>query len=238
MNELIQRNDSALSVQFTAEAAAQKNTALELSGVIGKVTTPEENAAAVGAQMELQKMHNLIEKARKAAKEPVLEYGRKIDVAARDFAAEVDEELLRLSQLIGDFQALEQARLRAAEQARRDELLRIEQEKAAAIAMAQSHEQVEAIVEHFGNKAALEAAGPAPQAARAEGQVVKTDWEITVTNPYELAKFHPGCVNITPRLSEIKQMLNDGVTLKGVTARKITKAGVRVTTGTQALIEV
>jgi hypothetical protein len=76
------RDDAKLTVSFTPEAVALKDTALELSGVIGKVTNADENAAAVAAQVEIQKVRSLAEKARKAAKEPVLEYGKRIDAAA------------------------------------------------------------------------------------------------------------------------------------------------------------
>lgn len=73
-------------------------------------------------------------------------------------------------------------------------------------------------------------------ATRAYGQVVKTDWEIVVTNPYELAKFHPDCVKIEPLMMPIKQALNAGISVKGVKAEKITKTSVRA--GTSPLIDV
>jgi hypothetical protein len=73
-------------------------------------------------------------------------------------------------------------------------------------------------------------------AQRTAGQVVKTDWEITVVNPYELAKFHPDCVKIEALLTPIKQALNAGIAVKGIKAEKITKSGVRA--GTSPLIEV
>ena len=65
-------------------------------------------------------------------------------------------------------------------------------------------------------------------ATRAAGQVLKTDWIITVKNPYELAKFHPDCVKVEPLLGPIKRLLAEGVTVKGVTAEKIIVAGVRL----------
>ena len=131
---LIQRNDAALTVSYTAEAIALKDSALALSGVVGKVTNADENQAAVSAQSEIHKVRTLAEKARKAAKEPVLEYGKRIDAAAKSFVAELDEEMLRVSKLIGDFQALEQQKARAAEQLRVQELANIEREKAEALA--------------------------------------------------------------------------------------------------------
>lgn len=74
-------------------------------------------------------------------------------------------------------------------------------------------------------------------ATKSFGQVVKSDWEITVTNPYELAKFHPDCVRIEPLLQPIKQALNAGITVKGISARKVIKTNVRIG-NSSALIDV
>lgn len=235
---LIQRNDSALTVSFTSEAVALKDSALALSGVVGRVSNADENQAAVSAQCEIHKVRTLAEKARKSAKEPVLEYGKRIDAAAKAFMAELDEEMLRISKLIGDFQTLEQAKARAAEQLQVQELAKIEREKAEALSKVTSHEQADAIQAHFDEQAQQTAVVAPVAPIRAEGQVVKTDWEITITNPYELAKFHPACVKIEARLSEIKQLLNEGVTIKGITATKVTKASVRVSSDRKSLIEV
>lgn len=225
---LIQRNDAALTVSYTAEAVALKESALAIAGIVGKVSNADENQAAVSAQSEIHKVRTLAEKARKSAKEPVLEYGKRIDAAAKVFMAELDDEMLRISRLIGDFQALEQMKARAAEQLRTQELAKIEREKTEALAKVTSHEQADAIQAHFAEQVQQTATVAPVAPIRAEGQVLKTDWEIVVTNPYELAKFHPACVKIEPRLSEIKQLLNEGITIKGITATKVTKASVRL----------
>lgn len=54
------------------------------------------------------------------------------------------------------------------------------------------------------------------------------DWEVTVTDVWLLAKSHPGCVKIEPRISEIKSLLNNGVKVAGVNAVRIQKSGVRL----------
>lgn len=112
-------------------------------------------------------------------------------------------------------EAAEKARLEA-------EALRKESEKSAATAAEKS-----AQVEEKAATAIYAESRPI-QATRETGQVVKTDWEITVTNPYDLARFHPNAVKIEPMLGEIKRMLNEGYEVKGVSARKVTKASVRV----------
>jgi membrane protein involved in colicin uptake len=71
------------------------------------------------------------------------------------------------------------------------------------------------------------------QATRVAGQTVKTDWEIEVVNPYELARLHPDCVKIEPLMTPIKAALNQGRTVAGITANKVTVANVR--TGRQTL---
>lgn len=224
---IIRRDDANLLVSFTEEAVKMRDDALALSGVVGKVTNADENTSAVLAQTELQRILKLAEDARVACKAPVLDFGKKIDSAKKAFVADLDAEMLRVSTLVGNFQAVEQAKARAAENARLAELSRLEKEKAEALAKANSHEQIDAIQEHYANKIAVEAAPPTAP-VRADGQVVKQDWDITVSNPYELAKYHPACVKIEPRLSEIKQLLNDGVTVKGIVATRVTKSSVRL----------
>lgn len=235
---LIVRDDAKLSVSYTAEAQKLKEVALASAAMVGKVTNAEENAAAVAAQVEIQRVRAMAEKARTAVKAPVLDYGRRIDAAAKEFLAELDEEMLRVSKLVADFQQLEQQRARAAEQLRQAELAKIEREKLEALTKAKSHDQIDAIQAHYNEVAAQSCVtAPIPPPVRADGQSVRTDWEITITNPYDLAKFHPSCVNISPRLAEIKALLNEGVTVRGIKAEKVTKAGVRIGR-TPAAIEV
>lgn len=225
MSALIVRNDAQLSIAFTEEANALKETALTAAALIGKVTNANEQAEAVTAQREIQQVLSQVEKARRACKEPVLEYGRKIDDAAKRFKEDLDAEMLRISRMVGDFQQLEQAKERAALAARNEELSRLEREKAAAVAQAKSHEQLDAIAEHFDRKAQ---AMPVVTAARVEGQIVRQDYEVEITDIWLLARLHPTCVEIKPRLSEIKELLKTGAKLSGVKATPIVKSTVRV----------
>ena len=119
-----------------------------------------------------------------------------------------------------------EAARKAAEEARK-------QEREAIKAAALSADEARRVQEAAQNAAAAES--KPITATREKGQRVKTDWEITVTNPYELAKFHPDCVTITPLLTPIKQALNMGFTVKGVHAVKKIIASVRVGQSTEAL---
>src|SRR5690348_11672187 len=150
---LIRRNDAALTVEFTQSAIALKNQALEAAANIGKVVDAATQEAAVLAQRELANVLTLVEKARKEAKDPVLTYGRAIDDAARNFVQDAREEQLRLARLVGDFQQLEQERVRRAQQAENERLAALEREKAAELAKAKSHEELDKIQDKFNTRA-------------------------------------------------------------------------------------
>lgn len=126
---LVVRDDSRLSFNYTEAANAMKESALAVGALVGRVTNAEENQIAVNAQGEISRMIAVAEKARVAAKEPILNFGRLIDTQAKKFVEDLKAELLRIAQLTADFQQLEQARVRAAEQARLAEQRKLEDER-------------------------------------------------------------------------------------------------------------
>lgn len=222
---LIVRDDSKLAIAFTPSACEMKESALATAAAIGRVSTPEENTSAVEAQTELKRLLDTCEKARKEAKAPVLDFGHQIDDSVKAFVRDVAAEFFRVTKLVADFQALELAKQRAAEQARREELEKIEREKQAELAKANSHEELEKVQERY-NEAAR--AVPAVKQVRAEGQKVSEDWEITVTDIHLLYRHHPNCVDMSPRVSEIKALVKAGTIPKGVHAQKNVNATVRL----------
>jgi hypothetical protein len=197
------------------------------------VASAAENRLAVQAQAALQSLVSAVEKARKACKEPVLTIGRKIDQAAKDFVNDVDADLIRVSRLIGDFAQLEQARARAAEKLHKDELSRLERERAEAQAKATSHDELDQIAEDYCQKAAAIQTPPEP--VRADGQRITNDWEIVVTDIHKLYRHRPYCVKLEPLLAEIKNLLRDGTTPEGVLAKPIVKASVRLSAAPQTI---
>lgn len=229
---LMVRDDARGLVSFGTEAHALRDEALEKSALIGKVTNPDEQARAVEAQVALHTVSLGVEKARKECKEPVLLFGKRIDDTAKKFIEEVKAEELRIARLIGDFQQLEQARVRAEEQARNAKLAEMEREKARAMTQATSHDQMDAIAEHFNQKAAEV---PVPVVEKAQGQVATQDWEIEVTDAALLFRAYPHCVRLVPVLSEIKALLKAGVKPVGVSAVPIVRAGVRLAAARKAI---
>lgn len=222
---LIIRNDASLSVLWTDKAKALKIDALEIGALIGKVTNAAEQQEAVKAQQAIQNILSAAEKARKSCKEPVLEFGRTIDASAKGFVAELIEEMTRISTLIGNFQATEQAKQRAAEALRQKELAELDYQRMEAVKNAKSPDEVAAIADHFADKA-KERCQEIVQPIRAEGQIVRHDWTIEITDIWLLARCHPTCVKIEPRISEIKELLKTSAKLQGVKATEITKASV------------
>jgi hypothetical protein len=103
--------------------------ALEAAAIIGRVSTPEENARAVDAQRVVVAAKGLVEKARKQLKEPVLDFGRQIDATAKQLVAPLEPEEMRLAKLLGDYQQLQEAKRKAEEAARLLEEKRIEMER-------------------------------------------------------------------------------------------------------------
>lgn len=223
---LIRRDDSRLSIDFTPAALELKSKALEVSALIGKVNDASSQEAAVQAQQQLSEALALVEKARVACKQPVLDFGRLIDSKAREFATELKEEQLRIAKLVGDFQFLEQERVRRAQQAENERLAALEREKAAELAKAKSHEELDKIQEKFDTRATQEAPQKPIAPVRAAGQRVVEDFEIIVSDIHLLYRAHPNCVKMEALVGEIKSLLKAGVTVRGVIAKPIVKAGV------------
>lgn len=281
---LVIRDDARMDFRYNAEADKIKSLALELSALIGNVRNADEQQLAVNAQAEITRVLSLAEKARVAAKDPVLNFGRLIDTKAKAFIAELKEEQLRIATLVGNFQQLEQARVRAAEQVRLAEERRLQEErrqaeqkaledaaaakrkldeeaaaiarKAAeaknaeqrakaeqerielkrqrALAVAKSHDDLDRI---NANHAEQVAALPVEQITKAEGQKVSQVWDIIVSDVWLLARSHPNCVKIEALKSEIKSLLDAGVKVAGVIAKREIKASTTARTE-RAAIEV
>lgn len=310
---LVIRNDAERTIAFLPQATKMKEEALGMAALVGKVENAAENEKAFAAQSALAELRRQVEKARVAAKEPVLDFGRKIDAAAKAFVSDIGNEEMRIATLIGDFQQLEQAKARAAEKARQleaervererqaelrriaeeqarvererqaelrriaeaeqaakraldaeraradqlareatnakeraeaekrrkemeiraakereeSERARIELERAQALAASESHKAFDAANERFNNEQAAVVSAPVAAPVRAEGQTVKTDVEITVSDIWLLAKAHPTCVKIEPRIAEIKTLLAAGVKVAGIITKEVTKSSAR-----------
>lgn len=238
---IIRINYATLTAEPVEEAIALRESVLDKSAAIARVTDADEQRVAVESQAEIATLLRDAEKARVSCKEPVLEFGRNIDLRAREFVADLKLECNRIAGLIGEFQALEQKRAMAREAERNEQLLQVERDRHAALAQATSHDQVDAIQTHFDERVAVEAP-PVSGPPRADGQIVRNEWVVDVTSTWVLAlwaheKGHQECVRINPCMGEIKALLNAGVKVAGVIAKREIKASVRAGTA-RAAIEV
>lgn len=117
------------------------------------------------------------------------------------------------------------------------EAARIESEKlrkAAELKASETAKSVAAVESKAGEAAYFESRPIISTKAR--GQSDREDWEVQILNPYDLAKFHPDCVTITPLMGKIKGVLNEGREVRGVKAKKILVTNQRAEKST--LIEV
>lgn len=289
-----------LAVSVSDRALQLIDEALDASAPVGLVNSPETNRDAVEAQRRLKEVYSAIESARKAAKEPFLEAGRRIDAEAKKLTERIQPELSRVNGLISDYQTklfdLEQARIKAeaeerrriererreaerkaceealrqAEEARRkawgeQEAIRkreeaeratakTEEEKRLSAERAEKERQEAAARAKEAEEAAmvklqeetkrqaelaqqqLEAAQQSKTEVRASGQRITVDYDITVHNILDLVRAHPGCVEMKPRLSEIKLLIKSGMErISGVTWKQIAKSS---TTGKGKVIDI
>jgi hypothetical protein len=218
--------NKSLPIIFTASAQAEKQKAISMAGAIQSVTNADENMGAVSAQLTLRRLIKAVDDGIAPLIDKANDYKKAVWSARDQFKSELEAELLRVTRLAGDFATLEQARVRAEEQARNDRLSQLERERAAALAQAQSHDQFDAISEEYCKRAAE--VEPVQEQARANGQTITQDFEFTVVDIHLLYKCHPNCCKLEPRMSEIRDLLKLGITPKGVVAKPIVKAGVRL----------
>lgn len=118
-------------VSFTAAADEAERLALRRSVVIGSVANADQQAVAVAAQQEVAGAIKLFESAYRACKDPLWELCKKLDNLFKEKKNDLSNEQLRLAKLVGDFQTLEEAKVRAAEAARKLDEERIERERQA-----------------------------------------------------------------------------------------------------------
>jgi hypothetical protein len=237
---LILIDHAGQSATATDQAKALIEEALAKGSLIGAVRNAEDNEEAAAAQTAIKEVQKQIEGAYRAAKDPIVQLGKKLDATYRDLIAELDREYGRIGHLAGEFALAEQRRVKAAEIAAKAELDRLEREKMKALAETSDPVQQTKVLEDFSRRAAVEA--PAPVApVRARGQKVQTDWEIRVVNIIETAKWalmtgRWDALNIEVRKSVINELLKGGMTaIPGLECKQVTSAGVTLPRAQKAI---
>ena len=255
MNALALRNVGSVEIAINPGAIETRDEAISTAGLIINVRNQGQFAAGADALKGLKIVSKAVEMSRTAAKAPVLELGKRIDGAAKDFLAEVDTEILRLTALLTSYE-VEQRRIAAeAERQRQEEERRRQAEEAARMAEITRQQQAAARAELLANteleraaaearRIAAEQAAAIERAAAAErqanlpavveppkvaGTVVREDWTFEVTDLRAFAQAHPDLVEITVRRADVLKMIRGGCRqLAHARIYTETKVGVRV----------
>lgn len=233
MNDLI-LYEQGNQVGIRPDVVRLKESALTQSALIGKVCNTDQQLTASAAAQSIHDLLALVEESRKALKEPHLVAGQRIDKLAREFSEELKAEEARVNLLIGEYVQHEQAKLRDAVTAANDALTELEQRRFKELAAAKDDDERDAINLRY-NDEANQISEQMPKVEKVAGQTAKPDWEITVTDVHQLYRFHSNCVELKPINSAIKELLDAGVSVRGVTAKQIVKVSQRKTKPEKAI---
>jgi len=225
----------------SATAAAQQliEEALSIGALIGSVRTPEENEAANKAQVAIKTVRKQIETAYRAAKDPLFQLGRKLDLKFKELTDELDKENGRIAHLAGEFGLAEKRRLAAEKIAADAAIAKLEAEKHAAIAATPDPVKQVAVIEDYSRRQAMEL--PLPSVARAKGQKIREEWDIRTINVIELARWvlQTGkwdAISIEVRKGVVKELLEGGMaSIPGLECKKVPKAGVTLPRAQKAI---
>lgn len=240
--------------ELNAAAIEEKEHALSIAALIGKVTNKAQNDAAVDAMRRLKNLSNAIERQRKEVTEPFIEAQRALKRMVDAHREELDRENGRLECLVKDFTIAEQRRIREEQEAQERELRRIEAEKQAELKriadeQARLAREAQAATDAAAKQAAeAEQARLAAEAARvteladhraalesrpveitkASGQVIRKQWVIQQINDLQLMRARPDLIRkVEWDMVAIKEILNSGQKLPGVCAVEDLRIGTR-----------
>ena len=209
---------------WTDQAEELKSNALSISALVVTVNNESAQALAVQAQIEVRSVVNRAEAARVLYKAPYLARNKQIDASHGDWVRPLLSEDLRLAEALGNYQERERAKKAHAQACHNQNLLECEREREAACAAAATDEARDLIMEEYSRN--VRDLGPRPEVEQAKGQRVSEDWDWDVTDIHLLARAFPSAVEIKVRRSVVKELLDAGVKVVGINARKVTKSSV------------
>ena len=200
------------SIEIAPDAIERKAELLTTAATVTQVTNDEESSQASFHMRKLAGLRIEVEKCRKAVKQPVLDVGKRIDKAAKEFLADLDTQETRLKKMIGDH-AAEVARRRAereAEERKAAEAARLAREEAErkAAAATESRKMADVIAAKQAERELEAARAARMDAADATHEARPVDnvrfaWDFEVEDMGLLASVKPDFVEITARKSVI-----------------------------------
>lgn len=255
MNALALRNVGSVEIAIDPTAVSARDEAIENANLIVVVRNQNQAVAGAEALRGLRAITKAVESSRTTAKAPVLELGKRIDGAAKQFVADVETEIIRITAMLTAFeieqrriaaeaerQRMEEERKRKAEEfariaeiqrkqeeaARAERMAANERERAAAEARRIAAEQ--AAAEERAAAAERQANLPvAPKPQRVAGTVVREEWTFEVTDLKAFAQANPDLVEITVKRAIVLEKIREGCRqLPHARIYQETKVGVRV----------
>lgn len=204
-------------IEIIAEAFELKANAIRESEQITSVEDGFEASQAADVMATLKQLEKGITDAHKEAKAPVLRIARHIDGLKRDYLSDIESERLRLSRMLGTYQAAEREKQRKAEEeSRRKEREAIEAEKQNQLdAMVSNDEQAlkasDEAIERVRRESAAEIAS---QHSAVKGVRVRTSIKFEIEDVTTLQKHRPDL--FSPDESKIRAALKITQSISGL----------------------
>lgn len=224
---LVALDHARMAVVITPAAIVRRDLALEKSALIGKVKDEAALGDAATALAALQTEQRECEKARKLAKQPVIDYGKKIEFAFEQHVATLESDIRRIQSLISGYQQ-EQRLIREREaQARAAEELRLREEEQERLTEAKTAEEVRAVQERFeAKREALPVVAEAPQV---KGLATQEWWFFEICDPMKFFRAQPGCCKIELLDGQVRAVVANQAAMNGESSKwKAAAAGERV----------
>lgn len=233
---LIIYDPAANAVSVADKANDLIETLLSLAALIPDrdFKSAQEAEKADSIVRQIKEARRAFKKGHEQAKRPLIDAGREIDTAYRELDSKLDPAERYITKRTTNWLLLQQQIKRAEEQKQREELARIEREKAAEIAKAKSLEEVDQVREKFSeqekNIVEVEVVPATPK-----GQSLEMDWEIREVDVHKLYADHPNCCKLEYYPGKVKELLERGIKVSGVKAERVPKTRIR---GKGNLVEV
>lgn len=222
MNALV-RNDSDLTVTIAPEIEEQKNDLLCSSFELIEVENDTDNEKAAVVLKSLRQHVKEVESSRKEIKAPVLAFGKAIDAAAKAHVEDLNKQGMRIAKLSGNFLSAKEAKRRAEIAAENERLAKIERERQAELAKADTHDERDFVNDDYDAKVEAEQVSAPVKDDRPKGQRLIEKIEITVPDVKALYRAYPHLVDLNPRQGDIRELvktLKEGETIPGVAFSK------------------
>lgn len=209
-------------IELSQAAFNARTVALTASGNVKAIASVADLDAAALALTTIKSLVKALEDSRKEVKAPVLEVGRRIDAAAKEYLEPLEVEGKRLSVLVGSYQ---EAQRKKAER-EREEAAKVQAEALAKM-QAQQAAAIEAGDEAAADAARAEAADRIAEAQlavikaegpRLENVTTRTSWKFEVTDPGALFAARPELCVVTPNNAALRAVIkaSNGAALPGV----------------------